>query len=72
MDIWTESEHLQETIYILQKIFELVFLQWSLLIGCPWLPARQHYRNQNTNQIYVNFISAKQNYREKNLSLKYI
>ncbi|WVZ17314.1 hypothetical protein V8G54_010296 [Vigna mungo] len=42
VDIWTESEHLQETICILQKIFELVFLQWNLSIECPWLPARQH------------------------------
>jgi len=54
MDIWTESEHLQETICILRKIFELVFLQWNLSIGCLSLPARQYYRNQNKNQIYVN------------------
>jgi len=58
MDIWTESEHLQETIYILRKIFEPVFLQWNLSSGCPWLPARQHYKSKNTNQIYVNTISA--------------
>jgi len=59
MDRWTESEHLQETIYSLPKIFVPVFLQWNLSIGCPWLPARQHYRNKNTNQTYVNINSAK-------------
>lgn len=65
-DKWIESEHLQETICILQKKFGLAFLQCNLSIVCPLPPAHPHYRDQNANKFYIN--STWQNYRKAYIS----